>query len=161
MTGLLTRRIASLVLVAITVAGATVAAMAAGPTAPGFERRSTIRTNAGPARHETCLFDDPVDAPPNWTIVTYGEWRPKALHDKGFVFVYLDMTGTDRAEYYVLIRSVGRALAGSLWRDPKRGSDIKLLPIDVTRTSNASLTLEIPVGGSRWDRSARPTAGTP
>ena len=147
MTGLLARRIAALVLVTVTVAGVTVAAMAAGPTALGSRAQvDDPNDSRGPLDMSRVWFDDPVDAPPNWTIVTYGDWHPRQLEDKGFVFVYLDTTGTDRAEYYVLIRSVGPALAGSLWRDPKRGGDIKLLPIDVTRKSNESLTLDIPIG---------------
>lgn len=147
MTGLLARRVAPFVLVAIVVAGVTVAAMAAGPIPAGSRGQIDDPNDArGPLDMRRVWFDDPVDAPPNWTIVTYGAWHPKQLLDSGFVFVYLDTTGTDRAEYYVLIRSVGRALAGSLWRDPVRGGDIKLLPIDVTRASNASLAVEIPVG---------------
>ena len=147
MSGLLARRIAPFVLVAVTVVGVTVAAMAAGPTAAGSRAQvDDPNDTRGPLDMSRVWFEDPMDAPPNWTIVTYGDWHPKQLQDKGFVFVYLDTTGTDRADYYVLVRSVGRSLAGSLWRDPKRGGDIKLLPIDVTRKSNTSLTLEIPLG---------------
>jgi hypothetical protein len=146
-TGLLVRRIAPFVLVAVTVAGVTVAAMAAGPVAQGSRAQVNDPDDTrGPLDVRRVWFDDPADAPPNWSIITFGEWHPKQLYDKGFVFVYLDTNGTDRSEYYVLIRSAGPALAGSLWRDPQRGGDIKLLPIDVTRNSMASLTLEIPVG---------------
>lgn len=147
MSGLLGRRIAALVLVTVTVAGLTVAAMAAGPAYMGSRAQVDDPDDTrGPLDVRRVWFDDPADAPPNWSIITFGEWHPKQLYDKGFAFVYLDTTGTDRSEYYVLIRSVGPALAGSLWRDPERGGDIKLLPIDVTRKSNASLTLEIPLG---------------
>ena len=147
MTGLLARRIAPLVLSAVTVAGVTAAAMAGGPIDPAPRARvDDPNDTRGPLDMRRVWFEDPVDAPPSWTIVTYGEWHPGTLHDKGFVLVYLDTTGTDRAEYYVLIRSVRHGLMGSLWRHPMRGDDFKLLPIDVTRASTASLTLEIPVG---------------
>ncbi len=146
MTGRILRGIAPFALVAATVVGVAVVAMAAGPVVPGPRAQvDDPNDTRGPLDIRRVWFEDPADAPPNWTIVTYGPWHPKRLYDRGFTFVFLDTTGTDRAEYYVLIRSVGRALAGSLWRDPKRGGDIKLLPIGVTRSSNASLTLEIPL----------------
>ncbi len=92
------------------------------------------------------VWFDPNAGPPRWTVLTFGEWMPSQIPDRGFVFVYLDTAGDERGDYFVLVRSDGRALSGSLWRDPKHGPNVRVRSITVTRGSRSSVAVQIPVG---------------
>ena len=62
------------------------------------------------------------------------------------MFVFLDTIGDTRFDYYAVIVSNGRHLSGSLWRDPKRGPDVRLLGLDVRRDSDLNVAVRIPLG---------------
>ena len=61
--------------------------------------------------------------PPKWTLATFGEWRTAEIWDRGYLMVFLDTQGGAGAEHYLLIRSSGVALEGSLWRLRNVGPD--------------------------------------
>ena len=63
------------------------------------------------------------------------------------MFVYLDTIGDERFDFYALILSNGRRLSGSLWRDPKRGPDVRIIGSgrDAT-TPTLSVAVRIPLG---------------
>ena len=91
------------------------------------------------------LFD-PEAGPPRWNVLTFADWRPKDIQDRGFVFLYLDAAGDERAEHYVMIRSQGRELSGSLWLDRRNAPDRRLRALEVTRDSRSSVAVQVPVG---------------
>ena len=92
------------------------------------------------------VWFDPEAGPPRWTIVTFAPWTPEQIRDRGYVFVFLDTVGSDRADYYAMIVSTGHRLVGSLWRDRKRGPDAKVTGLDVRRDSDLSVGVRIPLG---------------
>ena len=79
-------------------------------------------------------------------MLTFADWEPAQIPDRGFVFVFLDTAGDAKDDYYVLISSNGRRLVGSLWRDPKHGADVRMRALAVTRDSTSSVAVKVPVG---------------
>ncbi len=149
--GQLTRRLMPFALAIITVAGVTAAALAGG---------SSSRAQVQDPNDTRGLLDvrrvwfEPEAASPRWTIVTYLPWTAELTRDRGSVFVFLDTMGDTRFDYYAMILSNGRHLSGSLWRDPKRGPDERLLRLDVRRGSDTNVAVRIPldalqIGGVR------------
>lgn len=53
-------------------------------------------------------------------ISTGAGWTARRLQDRGYVLVHLDTFGTPHFDHFALIRSAGRTLEGSLWRDPRK-----------------------------------------
>jgi hypothetical protein len=82
-------------------------------------------------------------APPFWTVVTFGEWRTAEMWDRGYIMVLLDTEGGVGAEYYLLVRSTGRALGGSLWRAHSTGPDSYLGSVPVKRFSRRSASVQV------------------
>ena len=127
----------------LTVAGMTAAAFAGGAsTRAQVEDQNDTRGLLDVRR----VWFEPEARPPRWTIVTFSPWTEELTRDRGFVFVYLDTMGDERFDFYALILSNGRRLSGSLWRDPKQGSDVRLSGLDVKRDSDLSVDVRIPLG---------------
>jgi hypothetical protein len=82
---------------------------------------------------------------PTWSVEIQLPWSPPKTWDRAFLFVYLDTIGDQRADAYALVRSTGTELSGSLWRDPRRGNDIKLRPLGIDRVSPRVTSLRIPL----------------
>ncbi|MBW3594238.1 MAG: hypothetical protein KY391_01565 [Actinobacteria bacterium] len=59
-----------------------------------------------------------------WKLTTWSPWTPKQLWDRGFILIYVDTFGSRRADYYALVRSNGRRMVGSLYRDRARKKDV-------------------------------------
>lgn len=81
--------------------------------------------------------------PPGWTIVTFGEWRTAEIWDRGYLMVLLDTRGQEDAEYYLLVRSAGTDLLGSLWQIRNVGPDSYLGSVPVQRFSRLSATVRV------------------
>jgi hypothetical protein len=81
--------------------------------------------------------------PHAWTIVTFGEWRTGKIWDRGYLMVLLDTQGKEDAEYYLLVRSAGTGLLGSLWRVRNVGPDSFLGSVPVQRFSRLSATVRV------------------
>ncbi|MEX0832587.1 MAG: hypothetical protein WD276_01740 [Actinomycetota bacterium] len=81
---------------------------------------------------EVMFFHDIPD--PFWTIETYPEWKIRSVWDKGFMIIDLDTVGDAAPDYYVLIRSNGRGLKGTLF-EYRSGEDRKLGPVAAGRTN--------------------------
>ena len=82
-------------------------------------------------------------APPRWTIVTFAEWGTREIWDRGYMMVMLDTAAGGGPEHYALVRSTGRALAGSLWRVRNVGPDTYLGSLTVRRPSRQSASVEV------------------
>jgi hypothetical protein len=140
---LLARRLLPFAVAIMTVAAVTIAALAAG--SPSRAQVQDTNDTRGLLDVRRVWFEPEAD-PPRWTIVTFSPWTPELTRDRGFVFVFLDTMGDARFDYYALINSNGRRLSGSLWRDPKRGSDVRLRGLDVRRDSDTTVAVRIPLG---------------
>jgi hypothetical protein len=81
--------------------------------------------------------------PPRWSIVTFGEWGTRQIWDRGYLMVMLDTRGGVAAEHYLLVRSTGASLRGSLWRIRTVGPDSYLRAVPVMRESRRSATVEV------------------
>lgn len=81
--------------------------------------------------------------PPVWTVVTFAEWRTAEMWDRGYIMVLLDTSGGERAEYYLLVRSIRSALRGSLWRARIHGPDSNLGIVPVKRLSPRSVSVQV------------------
>ncbi len=66
------------------------------------------------------------DKTARWLVKTYDGWGKRRLQDRGFVLVLMDTFATKRFDYYALLRSEGRDLKGSLWRDRKVKNDVRV-----------------------------------
>jgi hypothetical protein len=142
-SGLFTRRLLPFALAFLTVAGFTAAAFADGAsTRAQVEDQNDTRGLLDVRR----VWFEPEAGPARWTIVTFSPWTAELTRDRGFAFVYLDTMGNERFDFYALILSNGRRLSGSLWRDPKRGPDVRLAGVDVRRDSDINVVVRIPLG---------------
>ena len=81
--------------------------------------------------------------PPAWTIETFAEWSTPKIWDRGYLMVLLDTSGEAAAEYYLLVRSAGASLLGSLWRAHHVGPDSYLRSVPVQRFSRRSATVQV------------------
>jgi hypothetical protein len=88
-------------------------------------------------------------AKPVWRIETGPRWTVRSLRDRGYVLVFLDTFGTQRPDYYALIRSDGRRLRGSLLRDRVGKRDRHVSWLDVWRKDRSSVSLRVPLRKSR------------
>jgi hypothetical protein len=143
MTRLFGRRMVPFAVALLTVAAVTAVALARGPSIGVPVQDPNDTKGLLDVRQVTF---EPGIHPPRWTIATFAPFTEDATRDRGFVFVYLDTIGDERFDYYALILSNGRHLAGSLWRHPKRGSDVRLMGLDVRRDSDTDASIRIPLG---------------
>lgn len=141
--GLFIRRLLPFAVAFLAVAVVTAAAIAGGsPSRAQVQDPNDTRGLLDVSR----VWFEPEADPARWTIVTFSPWTAELARDRGFVFVFLDTMGEPRFDYYVLISSNGRHLSGSLWRDPKRGLDVRVLGLDVRRDSELNVAVRIPLG---------------
>jgi hypothetical protein len=81
--------------------------------------------------------------PPLWRVLTFPEWRTVDIWDRGYIMIMLDTEAGTPAEYYLLVRSTGASLAGSLWRARNFGSDTFLGSVPVKRLSPRSISAQV------------------
>ncbi|MDH4113690.1 MAG: hypothetical protein OEV60_13595 [Actinomycetota bacterium] len=79
------------------------------------------------------------------TVIMFASWSPAAIWDRGNVYVFLDTSGADDAEYFVLVRSTGSGLQGSLWRDRRDRRDVFLRTVKVRRKTGNGVSVAIPI----------------
>jgi len=141
--GSITRRLLPFALASLTVAGVTAAAFAGGSAT----RAQLLDPNDTKGMLDVRrVWFEPEAGPPRWTVVTFRPWTEELTRDRGYVFVYLDTMGDERFDLYALILSNGRRLSGSLWRDPKKGADVRISGLDVKRDSVLNAAVRIPLG---------------
>jgi hypothetical protein len=81
-----------------------------------------------------------------WTVVTFARWGVVGMWDSGYIMVMLDTRFSAEPEYYVLIRSDGSSLLGSLWRVQATGPDSYLGTDPVRRLSGRSASVGLRLG---------------
>jgi hypothetical protein len=129
---------------ALTAIGVTVVAIAGA--AVGRAQLDDPNDTRGPLDVRRVWFDAGA-GPPQWTVVTFSPWSPEETEDRAFAFVFLDTKKGAHPDYYVVIRSTGHSLSGSLWRDLDGPVDIRLGPVGVSMASgDVGVTVEVPLG---------------
>ncbi len=86
---------------------------------------------------------------PVWHILTFNDWTVERIFDTGFFLIRLDTFGTERYDYYGLVRSDGYRLKGTLVRDRSRRPDFNVSRIDVWRPTRSSVKARIPLAKMR------------
>jgi hypothetical protein len=84
-----------------------------------------------------------VGRPPTWTIATYAEWSTAGMWDRGYLMVLLDTQAGVVPEYYLLVRSAGTTLQGSLWRAHVTGPDTYLGSVPTSRPSRRAASVQV------------------
>jgi hypothetical protein len=140
---LFARRSLPFVVALLTVIGMTVVALAGGPASRAQVQDPNDTRGTLDMRR---VWFEPEGDPPRWTIVTYAPFTEELMRDRGFVFIFLDTRDDERFDYYALIKSNGRRFTGSLWRDPRRGADVRLMALDVRRENETNIAVRIPLG---------------
>ena len=78
--------------------------------------------------------------------MTYQPFSAEQTRERGFVFVYLDTFGDEGFDYYAMILSNGRHLSSSLWLEPRRGPDVRLMGLVVRHDSVTDVSVRIRSG---------------
>lgn len=126
--------VAFAVVVAVLAAG-TPAAASHSDQADSNDTRGVLDVAAVFHRHDA--------VPPSWEIVTFARWTPGSIWDAGYILVWIDTLGDERPDYYALVRSTGRGVAGSLWRDRRR-KDAFVARLRTTRGNQRSVRVAVP-----------------
>jgi hypothetical protein len=146
---LLVRRLSPIVVAALTTAICVTVAAVAG--APGGSVQVNDPNDTRGLLDVRLVSIDPDADPPQWTVVTFGRWIPAHTEDRAFTFVYLDTKEGAGPDYYVMIRSTGHTLDGSLWRDVEQAGGIRLGPVSVSKGSDdQGVTIEVPLRRLRF-----------
>ena len=104
-------------------------------------------------------FDDPNDTrglldvravrlahqpgPPRWSVITFPRWTIHQIWDRGYVMVLIDTRDGQGPDFYLLVRSVGTALQGTLWQIRSTGPDTYLGTVPVSKPGARSVTVEV------------------
>ena len=83
--------------------------------------------------------------PPRYTLRTFSRWTVQELWDAGYLLVHFDSFGDEHFDYYVMIRSTGERMLGTLWRDRIRRSDYKVGGVKVWRPDRERVTVRVPL----------------
>jgi hypothetical protein len=94
--------------------------------------------------HEVRLRDAD-GSPPSWTVITFGDWTPRKLWDRGYVLLNLDTLGTPGTDYYALVRADRDRLRGSMWRHRTKARDVRLFNVEVHRRGANGVAVWVPL----------------
>jgi hypothetical protein len=137
----------------LALAAAAFTALSLSPTPAGAHHTDTADPNDTKGRLDIREVRLAHTGRPELTVVTFARWTPAQIWDRGSFFMFLDTQGDERAEYYVLVRSTGKRLEATLWRDRAGAPDVLIKAVASDRTAR-SVTVRIPlnaltIGGSR------------
>ncbi|MGH2735908.1 MAG: hypothetical protein ACRDKZ_10035 [Actinomycetota bacterium] len=90
---------------------------------------------------------------PGFRIITFRRWTAEQIWDYGQAIVNLDTFGKNRPDYYVVVRSSGSGMKGTLWRDRKSKSDRRVAKVGVWRPDRRSINMQIPMSKLRRGKS--------
>ena len=83
--------------------------------------------------------------PPAWTVITFHDWTPRQIWDRGYVLLYLDTLGSPTPDYYALVRAERDSLIGSVWRDRATGHDVRLFGVAVRARGGDGVEVDVPL----------------
>jgi hypothetical protein len=87
------------------------------------------------------------------TVITFASWTTSAMWDRGNAYVFLDTKGSADAEYFVVVRSTGPKLQGSLWRDRRDRRDVFIRNVAVRKKTADGVSMRVPVTSLAFGRS--------
>jgi hypothetical protein len=80
---------------------------------------------------------------PGWSVSMRSRLGTHEMWDHGFFIVQLDTFGNERFDYYALVKSNGRGIKGTLWRDRQNKRDRKISSLPAWR-SGSKMTVRVP-----------------
>ena len=83
--------------------------------------------------------------PPTWTVVTFPRWTVAQVWDAGYVMIRFDTFGTERFDYYALVRSNGYRMVGTLVRDRVNKSDFNVSHIKAWHPKPRKVRVRVPL----------------
>jgi hypothetical protein len=92
--------------------------------------------------HEVRFRDD-AGSPPSFTVITFQDWTPRQLWDRGYFLLYLDTTGSSLPDYHVLVRADRHGLSGSMWRER---TEHRLFDVAVRKRGGSGVEVLVPLG---------------
>jgi hypothetical protein len=90
-------------------------------------------------------FRDADGSPPSWTVITFSDWTPRKLWDRGYVLLNLDTLGTAETDYYALVRADRDRLRGSMWRHRTEAPDVRLFNVEVHKRGDHGVAVWVPL----------------
>jgi hypothetical protein len=129
--------------VAAVTGGLVLALLAAGSPAAANHTDQTDANDTRGVLDVAAVFHRHDAVPPSWEIVTFARWTPGSIWDAGYLLVWIDTLGDEDPDYYALVRSTGRGVAGSLWRDRRR-KDAFAGRLRTNRANQRSVRVAVP-----------------
>ncbi len=129
--------------VAAVVGALVLALLAAGSPAAANHTDQTDANDTRGVLDVAAVFHRHDAVPPSWEIVTFARWTPGSIWDAGYLLVWIDTLGDEDPDYYALVRSTGRGVAGSLWRDRRR-KDAFVARLRTNRANQRSVRVAVP-----------------
>jgi hypothetical protein len=81
--------------------------------------------------------------PPRWSVIMFRSWTIPSMWDRGYVMVLLDTRYSPAPDYYLLVRSAGRVLQGSLWQARAFGPDTFLGDVPAGKPSPQAVSVRV------------------
>ena len=78
-------------------------------------------------------------------IVTYKRWTLDTMWDKGYLLAWFETRADARYDYYVLARSDGRRMRGTLYRDDRSSKDKPIADVTVWRSGKRTVRMRVPL----------------
>ena len=90
------------------------------------------------------------NSPPRWRVSTYNGWSTARLWDTGYIVIYFDTFGPlkgkrARYDYYALLSSNGRRMKGTLFRDFRSRSDVRIGWVRTRKPGRRTVTVKVSV----------------
>jgi hypothetical protein len=84
---------------------------------------------------------------PRWSVRTFAVWTLPDVWDRGYVSIEFDTRFGPDPDFYVLIRSLGTRLEGTLFRyRPAKPNDLVVSRVKVGRGRQDAVTVRVPLG---------------
>jgi hypothetical protein len=84
---------------------------------------------------------------PRWKVITWTSWTTAQIFDTGYGMIYLDTFGGQRADYYILVGSLGGRLYADLYRDRAEKRDLYVSAVSrVGRSDKTSFYVRLALG---------------
>lgn len=89
---------------------------------------------------------------PTWHVITFSDWSVERMWDKGYFLVRLDTFGSERYDYYALVRSNGHRMKGRLVRDRQNKRDFNVSKLLAWHPTPSSIKVRVPLSKMRIGR---------
>lgn len=104
------------------------------PTDPN-DTRGRLDVRAVRFEHES--------GPPSWRFVMFSGWTVREVWDVGYLVVQLDTRGDPEVDYFMLVRSDGAKLVGTLYRVRENGTQATMGTVAAGKSGPRRATVSV------------------